>query len=97
MKCAGDAQMSKPKKLKLWNGRWFPKRHIYIAAHSVDDVLAMLKEWQGFEQRGARSEILKYWSAGHWGTPMNGIAPERGIWLQEQSEKPIKQFPRDAP
>lgn len=69
------------RKLKLWNGRWERDEHIYVAAYSVEDVVALLTELRGYEGRGMRSEIRNYWHAGQWGVHMADVTPERGAWV----------------
>jgi hypothetical protein len=75
--------MAKPKRLKIWNGALMirgKQPHIYAAAHSRADLLRMLEAWLGW--RVPESEIRDYWSEGCWGRAMDGIAIERGLWVQ---------------
>jgi hypothetical protein len=86
----------KTRPLKLFNGRAIgvykhndPKwreagpraahhAHAYIAAHSMADAVRLVSEY------GARlslSELQVYWNKGCWGDTMEGIIPERGIWI----------------
>ena len=76
------------RKLKLWNGRWRVGQHIFVAAYSVDDVLSLLNDELGY--RVSRWEIRVYWSPNCWGTPMDGITPERGAWIQTGRQPPVR-------
>lgn len=79
------------KKLKLWNGRCYgplppsqwkrngEQANIYVAAYSREDARRVCTE-AGLLDPGV-IEIRDYWSEGGWGNPMNGITPERGIWV----------------
>lgn len=72
-----------PRKLKIWNGRWNAGRqpiHIYACAYSVRDLNELLQEL-GLE-RVSQSEIRDYWVRDCWGRSMDGIEPERGIWIE---------------
>lgn len=87
--------------LKIWNGRshdchnrndpkWegaSPGRSgsIYAAAYSRADLRRMIAEYAGASI--SDNEIKVYWCEGSWGDEMEGIEPERGLWL--------KQNPRD--
>lgn len=77
------------KKLKIWNGLLMlkakyeaPTRQtpVYVCAYSVADVMVLLDTYS--RCKITRSEISGYWSAGCWGTAMNGIAQERGVWVE---------------
>lgn len=80
--------MARP--LKVWNGRAYgvlPQSqwkqgsdgaHIYACAYSVADLQSLCDEL-GLH-RIAASEVKNYWSA-CWGNQMDGIQPERGIWV----------------
>jgi hypothetical protein len=74
------------KKLRIWNGRNYnyPYGHMYIAAYSVEDAVRLLTELHGHEPRGIRAEIRNYWSPNCWGIVMDGITPERGIWVTDK-------------
>jgi len=82
------------KELKIWNGRWYPRSHIYAAAYSRADLVRLIATWQGYQSRGMATEIKNYWSEGSWGTAMNGITPERGIWLSKDGAAPVRAFPK---
>lgn len=87
----------KERKLKIWNGRTNDcKGHLYVAAYSqkdcVDIANAAYRKLKGWEDRPdiapyALNEIRNYWSPDCWGTPMDGIAPERGVWMVEDGGK----------
>jgi hypothetical protein len=74
------------KQLKLWNGRVYgvlPQSdwkgtHLYVAAYSAADARRLCLEL-GYADPGA-NEVKKYWSP-CWGNAMEGITPERGIWV----------------
>ncbi len=69
------------KTLKLFNGRgWGSGQHAYVAAYSQADARRVCEEL-GYQLTA--SELKVYWSHGCWGTRMDGITPERGLWLQE--------------
>ena len=70
------------RKLILFNGRWMENGkvgHAYIAAHSIADAARMCEQIVGC--RGWVPEIKNYFCKGHWGDKMQGITPERGIWV----------------
>jgi hypothetical protein len=91
------------KKLKIWNGRGYSCRinsdprwdtandgHAFVCAYSVADALRVIAEYTG-HLSASLSEIKNYWSAGCWGTPMEGITPERGLWVVfRRNEKPVR-------
>ena len=79
------------KKLKLFNGGDWDHRggHLYVAAHSWQDVSDLISEAyckvQGREKcldiRLMPVHYLRvYWSKDCWGNAMDGITPERGVW-----------------
>lgn len=79
--------------LKVWNGNLMiggKQPHIYAAAYSRADLLRMLETWLGY--RIAESEIRTYWSEGCWGRSMDGITPERGIWMQHDWHEPVERM-----
>lgn len=83
------------RELKLWNGRgncllksgdpmWDGFRnnayaHGYVAAYSRSDARRVIAEYCGRDPGDA--ELRVYWNSGCWGNPMDGIAPERGLWI----------------
>ena len=73
------------RKLKLFNGRIMLKSgkqgHGYVAAYSAADAVRVLNETIG--GRGNVTEIQKYWNHNCWGNSMDGIKPERGLWVSE--------------
>ncbi len=94
----------KERKLKLWNGRGYDCRkfddprwkgidyskspHAYVCAYSRADARRVVGEYCGHDL--SDSEIKIYWSKDCWGNTMNGITPERGLWLEFERGKPIK-------
>jgi hypothetical protein len=78
--------------LKLFNGRCYGvlpssqwKRnghtgHIFVAAYNVEDARRLCREL-GLNDPG-RTEVVKYWNKDCWGNSMEGVTPERGVWLQ---------------
>jgi hypothetical protein len=85
--------------LKIWNGRWAGDgtQHIYAAAHSRADLIRMIGEYLGHTPRGMNNEIHVYWQPDCWGTPMDGIKVERGLWIQsDSSKKPKRVWPKNA-
>lgn len=83
------------RKLRLYNGRcdWMvvleDKRwkkadrghmHAYVAAYSVADACAVIEEYTGAHT--GKGEINNFWNKGCWGNRMEGITPERGLWIQ---------------
>jgi hypothetical protein len=94
------------RQLKLWNGRgiccyksddpaWTGlsssrEGHVYVAAYSRADVRRLVEQYCGVDP--GETEIREYWSAGMWGNLMDGIEPERGLWLvnKNRDPKPIR-------
>lgn len=84
-----------PKVLKFWNGagsvcrkssdplwhhlRFNQSPHAYVAAYSRADARRVIEEYCG--RLPSDNELREYWSE-CWGNAMNGIVPERGLWLQ---------------
>ena len=96
---------TKPQKpLKLFNGRgiccrksqdplW--KNHpsnasvsAYIAAFSRADAARVIEEYCG--TRPSAGELKNYFTEGHWGNSMDGIEPERGLWLKFRNTNPVR-------
>lgn len=75
--------------LKLWNGRWGRNQHAYAAAYSLEDLLSLAVELNT-QYTLTRHEVTTYWSRGLWGRPMDGIEPERGIWVKDQTDVKAK-------
>ena len=73
------------KQLKLWNGRGiaisrkWDRASVYIAAYSREDARRVCEEATG--HKPPVSELRDYFSQ-CWGNPMEGITPERGLWVQ---------------
>ena len=63
----------------------------YVAAYSRADAERVIEEYAG--HRPTRSELRDYWSP-CWGNPMDGIEPERGLWLTfDHSERtPVRVY-----
>ena len=93
------------KALKLWNGsgygcknhkdtRWdgikdYGTVRAYIAAYSRADARRIIKEYSGYDLPD--HEIKNYWNPNCWGNDMNGVTPERGLWLHfPKTDKPVK-------
>ncbi len=64
-----------------------------MAAYSVKDAVDLCnqayRKLENFEDRPdinptTASEINVYWSKRCWGNPMDGITPERGLWMQDR-------------
>lgn len=72
----------KSKKIKIWNGRYKERDHVYIGAYSKTDACRMLVELNPYTTVNHWSrEITVYFSEGCWGNDMDGIVQERGIWI----------------
>lgn len=100
------------KELRLFNGRGYILRkykdlfwsslengdvhhaHGYVAAYSVADMQRLVWEYTG--HKPPRSEIDNYWSKDAWGTRMQNIKPERGIWVSIGHGLPICVFKKDS-
>ena len=82
------------RQLKHWNGRsWCCHKHddpswagilsdgasIYAAAYSRADLRRLIAEYSGRDP--GETEIRDYWNAGCWGNSMEGVTPERGLWM----------------
>lgn len=97
--------------LKLFNGRahvcWNTKdpiwdgvnrngsMHAYVAAYSRADARRVIQEYCG--HLPSDSELRDYWHEGAWGNSMDGVTPERGLWLKlekDYSAKPVKVYPQ---
>jgi hypothetical protein len=93
------------KALKIWNGRGYcchkrddPRWNgiaisksipAYVAAYSRADARKVIAEYCGHEP--ADSELRDYWAAGCWGSSMDGVVPERGLWLQfDSKQSPVR-------
>jgi len=81
------------KTLKLFNGRWYEAgkdKHCFIAAYSRADA-GRLYVQAGGRNRNVDAELRDYFSE-CWGDPMGGITPERGLWIAEDYEKPVRRI-----
>jgi hypothetical protein len=92
------------RKLILFNGRWMENLrrrggHAFVAAYSRADAVRVVAEVLGYEPRGMHNEIKVYWSQGAWGNTMDGITPERGIWVtyEQPRTKPERLQPKVHP
>lgn len=94
--------MSRP--LKIWNGRghgdWY-RGHFYVAATTKKDAATMLAQVShpavvgradfDFLINRMLREFTDYFSEGCWGTSMDGVVPERGVWASKgDHDKPVK-------
>lgn len=77
---------------KSWNekaakeGRRY-SAHVFICANSVRDAKEMIEGYLGYRPTGVDTEFREYFSKGCWGSFMDGIAPERGIWVTEDWDR----------
>jgi hypothetical protein len=86
MEKAGGKNVRMP--LKLWNGRWSDNRpvrgckvaHAYVAAFGRESAIEMLK--RAGNTLMTPYELKIYWSKGAWGTPMQNVTPEPGVWVE---------------
>lgn len=90
------------KELKIWNGRGYCCRktgdahwaairtnvdvHAYVAAYSRADARRVIEEYSGRDP--GDTELKVYWCEGTWGNAMQGVTPERGLWLGFAPQKP---------
>ena len=83
------------KELKIWNGRgWNMRRpvdgkgveHVYVAAYSRADAVRLINQAAGYSAVND-AEIKNYFSDGCWGNPMDGITPERGVWVTRRESR----------
>ena len=81
------------KTLRFWNGRphgilprtQWEKSHVCIAAYSMADAGRVCVE-AGLNDPGAW-EIKNYFSE-RWGNDMQGVTPERGVWVTRRGQPP---------
>jgi len=79
--------MIRNRKLKVWNGLvWLNRKQISssICAYSQKDAVNLLNEL-GFSF--TLGEFRDYWPP-CWGNSMDGIEPERGLWIEMERGKP---------
>jgi len=83
--------MAEAKTLRLWNGRWQDRGHVYVAAYTRAEAGRLLVQAAGREIPAIDREIREYFSE-CWGNPMEGITPERGVWVQTglRISKPVR-------
>jgi hypothetical protein len=76
--------MKEDKPLLLMNGRWGGRnqQHVYVAAYSKADADRLLQQASGIPH-SFMNEINVYFSKGCWGNAMDGITPERGVWVTD--------------
>lgn len=72
--------MASEKPLRLWNGRWEDGKTAFVAAYSRADAGRLLCQAAGKDLRGIDNELKDYFNQ-CWGDTMNGITPERGVWV----------------
>lgn len=92
-----------PRKLRIWNGRGYDcinhkdprwkdipynkSCHAYICAYSIADACRVIGEYTGTP--GRPSELKNYFSEA-WGISMDGITPERGLWIAFKDGQPTR-------
>ena len=81
-----------PREIKIWNGGGVGRQeYLFIGAYSKSDACRMLTELYPYMNINQwRYKMDVYFSDGCWGNAMNGIIPERGIWLV-QNEYTVEQ------
>lgn len=77
------------KYLKLWNGRWFKDQHLYIAAYSQKDAVAVVTEI--FPKAHFTLHELQVYFSSCWGNAMSEVKPSRGVWVQKGNSIPERQ------
>lgn len=97
------ARAGRKAELKIWNGRGWGMRntpeyveHCYVAAHSRADAVRLINELDPRAMMTDR-EIKEYFAEGCWGNVMDGITPERGVWVTrtgKSDEVPERLFPK---
>lgn len=96
------AKPAKAPKLKIWNGRGFRMidgkarkiEHVYVAATSRADAVRLINEVAGWAS--VNDNELKTYYSPCWGNQMDGITPERGVWVtwtRTSTEKPTRLLP----
>ena len=87
------------KKIKCWNTGDVsclgycdePNARASVGAYSREDARRMIEEYCGVKP--SVSELRDYWSP-VWGLAMEGIEPERGLWIQwDWKYAPEKVYP----
>lgn len=70
---------------------------VYACAASRAELLRMILAYQGVERLmiGMESTIKSHWTEGLWGTPMEGVTPEPGLWIEYPGERtPTRVWPK---
>lgn len=67
---------------------------LYACAKSRAEVVRMVAA-AGQDERGLESHITRMWHEGAWGSHMEGVEPEPGLWLQIGTEKPVRVWPKE--
>jgi hypothetical protein len=73
------------KNIKIFNGRVYKSGrflHAYVGSHSQKHAIELVKQ-AGYGM--TQSEINTYWSKGCWGKSMDGIEPQVGVWIREDT------------
>lgn len=86
-----------PRALKIWNGRGDYHEldgHLYACATTKKEVVELITQ-AGYYPNMTMRELNTYWSAGCWGTPMEGITPEKGVWFIHRKDE--NKIPRVKP
>jgi hypothetical protein len=50
----------------------------------------LCEEYTGRTENGWNAFIRDYFSDCGWGSTMDGVTPERGIWIEFEKDKPVK-------
>jgi hypothetical protein len=84
--------MSRKRSLKVWNGLIattvagkFKQCTANVCAYNQKDAIELLASFDNYSI--SLYEFRMMWSD-CWGTSMNDIVPERGIWVEYQTNKP---------
>ena len=68
---------------RLWDGlRHNQTPTVYVAAYSRADAIRLIAEYLGGTRAGLANAVRRNWTEGRWGLAMDGVTPERGIWIQ---------------
>lgn len=72
--------------LKLSNGPWDSRTSAkcFVAANSAGEAVRLLRQ---AGRTTTMYEYRTYWNIGAWGNSMNGIEPERGVWVELEDGK----------
>jgi hypothetical protein len=83
--------VAKGKGLKIWNGRGHGEwDHFYVCARSGAEACRLLRAAVGYGTY--ETELRKYYNANCWGSAMDGIEPEVGVWATKRGDdrSPVK-------